>query len=152
MMLGPAIKKPRRKVVRASVRASCTVEVIPEGKRAVITLPMPTPSLNLFSYSHWRKQQSQKKQWALMLLAVIGRHKLELLALGKRRLTIERHSAGELDFDNLVGGAKCVLTDNLRKMGLFTDDDKAGIEFVVRNVKLAKGVASHTVVTIEDIA
>lgn len=142
----------KRRTKRTPVRASCSVELIPEGKRITLVLPWPTPSLNDFSYSHWRVEQNEKKRWRMMLLGAFGARKLDLLALGKRKLTIERRSTGKgLDFDNLVGGAKRVLTDNLRHFELLTDDDSAGVEFVARNAKPAPGVAAHTVVTIEDI-
>lgn len=144
-------KKPRKKHVRVPVPASCTFEKSADGKRITLVIPLPTPSLNEFNHAHWRKENSLKDQWHTMLRVIIGRHALTLKALGKRRYRIERHGAQALDFDNLIGGAKCVLTDNLRKLGLLLDDNCKSVIFEADNVPLPAGVAAHTVVTLEDV-
>ena len=75
------------------------------------------------------------------------------------KVTIERHSAGVLDVDNLYGGVKALLdclrpiSSNPYGLGLIQDDKpitgkKPGIELIVRQVKSTRAGAC-TVVTIE---
>jgi hypothetical protein len=116
----------------------------------VLYVPEPSPSLNQFSFSHWRRQHSMKKKWALWLMAEVKRTGAAL-ATGKRRLTIERHGKRRLDIDNIIGGAKGCITDNLRALGMLVDDHDDAIEFVAKNVQLPKGAAPHTIIYLEDI-
>lgn len=53
--------------------------------------------------------------------------------------------------DNIIGGAKGCITDNLRKLGLLLDDDDDSIEFVARNVPLEGAQRPHTVILLEDL-
>jgi hypothetical protein len=115
-----------------------------------IVVPAPSPSLNAFSFSHWRVQHTAKKRWARLILACLPAPKTTLQAQGKRRLTIERHGKRSLDQDNLTGGAKCVITDNLRALGLLVDDNPTMLELSAVNVKLARGEAPHTVLILQD--
>jgi hypothetical protein len=115
-----------------------------------LVIPEPSPSLNKYAFRHWRVQHTDKKRWALMLHAVARKAKAEP-ATGKRRLTIERHGRRRLDVDNIIGGAKCCITDNLRKLGLLLDDDDKSIEFVAVNVKLEGDQKPHTVILLEDL-
>lgn len=108
----------------------------------------PSPSLNDFMYSHWRKHQAAKKHWAWLLKRAAGSVEA---ATGKRRLTVERHGKRPLDQDNLVGGCKRVIVDNLRAMGLIVDDDDRHLELVCRNVQLPSGEQPYTVLVLEDV-
>lgn len=109
-----------------------------------------SPSLNEFFYSHWRIQQAAKERW-LKLLTIASRRAKATKATGPRRLTIERHGKKRLDLDNLIGGGKGCITDNLRALELLRNDDDASVEFVARNVPLAKGEKPHTVIVLEDL-
>ncbi len=72
-------------------------------------------------------------------------------ANGKRRLTIERYGKRRVDVDNIIGGAKSCITDNLRKLGLLLDDDDESVEFVARNCKLDKGQKPFTKIILTEI-
>lgn len=72
-------------------------------------------------------------------------------ATGKRRLEIHRYGKRALDIDNLIGGAKMVITDNLRRLELLRDDSPDMIEFHAENHKLAKGEEPHTVIVLRDL-
>lgn len=113
-------------------------------------IPEPSPSLNMFAFAHWRKQHSEKKKWSLWLLAEVKRTGAAL-ATGKRRLTIERHGKRRLDVDNIIGGAKGCITDNLRSLGMLVDDNDDMIEFVALNMRLPKGQSPHTIIYLEDL-
>lgn len=125
--------------------ARCTVA---EGV-TTIEVPIASPSLNRFSYSYWRTQHAAKQGWLVMLqLATRAAPK----AAGKRRLEIHRYGKRALDIDNLIGGAKMVITDNLRRLELLRDDSPEMIEFHAENHKLQKGEEPHTVIVLRDIA
>lgn len=112
-----------------------------------LVLPMPTPSLNQFSYSHWRTQYRAKRDWLMMIRASLVGFSWQK-ETRKRRLEIHRYGKRALDIDNLIGGAKMVITDNLRKLELLCDDSPQLLELHAENHKLTKGEAPHTVVLV----
>jgi len=112
-----------------------------------IVLPEASPSLNTFMRAHWTKQRRIKAMWSKLVLAHLPRGGQ---ATGKRRLTVERHGKRAIDLDNLAGGLKPII-DCLRAFKLLVDDNPMMMELVVRNEKLARGQAPHTVLVLEDI-
>ena len=128
------------------MRAQHTCVIAPHT--TTITVQIASPSLNKFTYSHWRTQHAEKSGWH-MLLATITRNAPK--ATGKRRLEIHRYGKRALDIDNLIGGAKCVITDNLRQLQLLRDDSPDMVEFHAENHKLAKGELPHTVIVLRDL-
>lgn len=118
------------------------------SRTITITVPIASPSLNKFTYTHWRTQHAHKKKW---LKVFTDATLLAPKATGKRRLEIHRHGKRALDIDNLIGGAKCVITDNLRKLQLLRDDSPDMVEFHAENHKLAKGELPHTVIVLRDL-
>lgn len=121
-------------------------------------LPWATPSLNAIKVMHWAKLKRLKSQWLELLLyksIKIPR------ATGKRRITIIRFGARQLDHDNFVGGCKEVLVDNIRAsggtakrqrrgVGIILDDDSSGAEINYFQVKCSKG-DQRTEVKVEDL-
>ena len=110
-----------------------------------------SPSLNEFSYAMSPFVQSQsKKEWFWLLRCAPG-----VLAIphakGKRHLTIERHGKKALDPDNLIGGAKCCITDNLKKLKLIVDDSDSSLLLDAKNVALQPGEKPHTILILRDI-
>jgi len=92
------------------------------------------PSLNLYTYAMSPfKQSRDKKMWWMLIRAGVGFLEVPR-ATGRRKLTIERHARKGLDPDNLLGGAKCCITDNLKKMGLLVDDNDKWVVLEGRNV------------------
>jgi hypothetical protein len=110
-----------------------------------------SPSLNDFTYARSPFQQARlKKVWALAIRAADGFLRCPPAA-GRRELTIQRHGKRALDIDNLIGGAKCCITDNLVKYKLLKDDCQEWLEMKAENVKLAKGEKPHTVLILKDL-
>lgn len=116
--------------------------------RWTIVINRPSPSLNDFKGKHWGGQYRIKNAWAWAIRASPGFLSIPK-ATGKRRLTIERHGRA-MDLDNLIGGAKCCITDNLRHLGLLVDDDPAHLDIQGRCVALPRGGKSYTVLILED--
>lgn len=112
-------------------------------------VPTPTPSLNVTGNMNWHVAKRLKQKWAAML-AVAGA-KLAPKATGRRRVIVERHSPRALDYDNLVGGAKKVVIDNIRDFGLVIDDKPAHADLVYRHVPTSPGERPWTLVIVEDL-
>lgn len=113
-------------------------------------MPLPSPSLNAFSYAHWRTQNNAKKDWLSMLRVAMIDFTWDPVT-EKRRLEIHRYGKRALDIDNLIGGAKMAITDNLRKLKLLCDDSPTMVEFHAENHKLPRGVAPHTIVMVKEV-
>lgn len=114
-------------------------------------VPEASPSLNKYAYSHWRKQHADKERWAKFLLAEVMRQAAPK-ATGPRKLTIERHGKRRLDVDNIIGGAKSCITDNLRKLGMLVEDHDRAVVFEARNAPLGKDQKPHTIILLEDLS
>ena len=124
-------------------------------------LSKPTPSLNPSSGAsgNWRARHARKLKLQRGWCAEIcWRGYGNVNIIPKARITIERHSAGVLDVDNLYGGCK-PLIDVLKPMdpkrnpfglGIILDDKPDNLELIVRQVKSTRAAAC-TVVTIEPI-
>jgi hypothetical protein len=97
--------------------------------RYSFVVPMETPSNNKIKNMHWMAYRTLRLTWRIQVLT----HALKgcvpeepLLCAG---LVIERHCAGELDWDNAYGGLKplldCLVTKTGRNpdgLGLIKDD------------------------------
>lgn len=83
-----------------------------------VSLPFATPSLNVTQKWHpaERKRWKARAAWEIKLALSAENYHLPASPLPRARLRIERSSPGNLDFDNLVGGAK-LLIDLLLPMG-----------------------------------
>ncbi len=112
------------------------------------TVRMPTPSLNETLRWHWATARKHANKWLMAIWAHTNR---EWLTDDKRRrLTIERRGKRLLDEDNLAGGAKIAI-DSIKSIGLIVDDSPKWLELHMRQSKLAKGEAPHTIFTLEDL-
>ena len=122
--------------------------------RLVISEPTPSPNkMNRGRVPHFVTMKALRKRWRdLVWAAVIDARTAGQIVeppTGRRRVTIERHSSGALDVDNLYGSLK-VLLDELRDFELIKNDDQKNIELAARNVK-SKRKDAKTVVLLEDI-
>lgn len=116
-----------------------------------ITVKEASPSLNKFAFAISPfVQRKEKMRWAYLIRSGVGYLDIPK-AKGRRRLTIKRYGRRSLDIDNLIGGAKCCITDNLVKLGLLVDDNPEMLEIHGENQKLGKGEKPHTVLILEDI-
>jgi len=115
-----------------------------------IILSTPTPSLNKFTYAMSPFAQfREKKKWANIIRAGYG-----FLAVphasGKRKLTVIRYGR-PLDPDNLIGGLKCCVIDNLKNFKLLIDDSAQYLELHAECRKPDKNAKPHTILILEDI-
>lgn len=88
----------------------------------VYRLPFATPSQNVYQRWHWAQKKRFRDQCQMHLevqcrLSPHGRPPRNV----KMHVCVTRHSAGVLDYGNLVGGCKPVL-DALVRVGLLVDD------------------------------
>lgn len=109
-----------------------------------------SPSLNEYTYSRNPFiQRADKQRWAWLIRTADGFCDAAK-ATGPRSLHIERHGRRRLDPDNLIGGAKCVITDNLRALGLLIDDNDSLFAITAENVKLQPKEKPFTVLVLTD--
>ena len=97
---------------------------------------------------HFQARKRLKAKWAI-LLALAGA-KRAAPATGRRRLTVERHSPRALDHDNLVGGCKEVVVDNIKEFGLLIDDSPKYAELVYIHVP-TRQEKPWTLIVLEDL-
>jgi hypothetical protein len=101
------------------------------------TLPMETPSNNVIKGMHWMAYRNLRKTWRLKVLAraLGGRKPAE--PIEKAALLIVRHCAGQLDWDNALGGLKplldCLVTRKAKVnpdgLGFIVDDNPDNMPF-----------------------
>lgn len=117
----------------------------------VIEVNQACPSLNPFTYARSPFVQAKmKKKWYWLIRAAPGFTEVPP-ATGRRRLEVERHSSRPLDPDNLVGGLKCVVIDNLRNLKLLVDDSDKWLELEAVNVYGGRGNKPKTVMRLIDL-
>ncbi len=118
-----------------------------------LLLPLATLSLNKFLRMHWAVRKRLKESWSVMILGAVGNSGNMALykASGKRRVTVVRFGKKVADYDNLVGGAKSLLIDNLVAHGLLIDDSPTWLESEYRQDKLPKGTTEHTRLILDDL-
>jgi len=85
-------------------------------KRIVINQKIP--SLNVTLRKHWAWKAKLKKSFALEMM----QFKKELKGKVFNKLIIISFRTRKLDYDNLVGGAKECVVDNIKKFGWIKDD------------------------------
>lgn len=90
-----------------------------EGPGLRITIDRRVPSQNASTYAHWRDYAAEKQAWAILLRAAL---KPRLKAPDHLMyLQIVSFRTKELDFANLVGGAKPI-PDCLKELRYIHDD------------------------------
>ena len=124
--------------------------------KLVIELKEAVPSLNtLMGWKHHPKTRSWKyKAYKLAVKEEIEAQvtpeqiaKAQYPGPQKMHVHFERHSAGELDDDNLRGGFKPA-RDCLRDLGIIVDDTRHWLEAEYSQVKCKKG-CGKSVMTVE---
>ena len=78
------------------------------------------PSQNVTQYAHWSKYHAIKKSWLYALRAALGTAPATL-GRSPRRVEIIAWRSREMDYANLVGGAKPI-PDALTRLGWLVDD------------------------------
>lgn len=122
-------------------------------------LPRVLPSLNTRLRTHWAKAAHEQAELAWDVMASMGGpHWFPRPPFAKARISVVRHSAGQLDADNLAASCKPlldVLCVNSRihpnGLGIIEDDAPAKCELVVTQQRASRGKA-FTAVRIEELA
>jgi hypothetical protein len=120
------------------------------------TLPFALPSLNVRDRRHRYQHGKDKKQMHLEVLAAIGGSRyLPREPLERARITVVRHSSGQIDPDGVASTCKNLLDVLCVKskvhptgLGFIVDDDAKHIELHVSQESAPKGQGS-TLVRIE---
>ena len=114
-----------------------------------LTILEPTPSLNVVLNQHWSKKRKEKERWGwLMKEALMNRPQPIKESEFHTHVTVIRYGMRKLDYDNLVGGAKSVLVDNLIAMKLIEDDDPDSVEITYSQVTGTKAKPYRTEITL----
>jgi hypothetical protein len=124
-----------------------------EPSRTVkITIGVPSPSANEWTYKHWRAYSRIKKRWLDHLSIAWLPQRLHLSEpLPRVILAVERASIRLLDEDNLVAGLKPII-DGLRALGIIVDDtpDRFTLGMMVQH-KVPHKVEQRTILRIAEL-
>lgn len=118
------------------------------NRTVTLTLWKPTPSCNEWTYRHWRKYHSVKREWRDRIGLVLN-GKIEL---SKANIKVNRFGRRLLDYENAVAGLKPV-TDALVYFGLLADDNPKCLPEAptVVQTKVSNGKDERTVLIIEEL-
>ncbi len=111
-----------------------------------IKLQLQIPSLNKLLRTHWALRRQKKQQWGL----VIKNKTKEIKNHQFNRLEITSHRTRMLDYDNLVGGCKEIIVDNIKNLGLIIDDDPKSV-LVSYTQKKCDKKNQHTEIKLKNI-
>ena len=115
-----------------------------------IVIPLASPGLNeIIGKNHYLRSK-ERDDWFFIIRAAptfLG----ITPASGKRHLRIERHGKREMDLDNIIGGAKQVITDNLIKLKLLVDDKPQFLDISAANGTLNHKEKPYTILILEDV-
>jgi hypothetical protein len=94
----------------------------PEQLAYSFSLPMETPSNNVIKGMHWMEYRRLRMRWSLKVLAraLAGRRPTQPIA--KAAVVVVRHCAGQLDWDNALGGLKPLLDSLVARKGKVNPD------------------------------
>jgi hypothetical protein len=103
----------------------------------VLSIPKRPPSQNVLNKRHWRFKHTTKGEWKLELCAALAGRKVGpffhvlIIRMGPGQM-------GTTDPDNIIGGCKSCVVDNLRELHLLTDDTRtaANIHYWEQPAKL----------------
>lgn len=122
-----------------------------QNQKYQILIERASPSLNDFIYNREPfTHQKEKKAWYWLVRCAKGFLDVPR-ATGKRHVHIQRAGKRPVDLDNLIGGAKLCIVDNLKKWKLLIDDDQKNMTISCENIPLKPGEKPHTIVILEDI-
>lgn len=95
-----------------------------------------TPSNNVIKGMHWQAYRQLRQRWRVRVLSRGLQGRKPETCLQKAALVVERHCAGELDWDNAYGGLKPLLDCLVQKtsrnpdgLGLVADDSPRHMPF-----------------------
>ena len=88
------------------------------NRHNAISIPLLVPSLNVLLRMHWAKRRQLKQTWAWAFAAA----QPKLVGSPFRHVMIHSQRPRLLDYDNLCGGCKECVVDNLKDFGWIADD------------------------------
>lgn len=101
-----------------------------------VMLKLDSPSLNKVLRMHWATRRALKKNWGTVLKSFLKQPP----ALPCTAVTIHSFRIKLLDYDNLVGGAKEVIVDNLKDLGFIEDDSPDKVQISYEQSKTKRGL------------
>lgn len=158
--LGARSKAARAKTAtrRRRPRPKAGIEPVAEfsgeepSRTIKITIGVPSPSANEWTYKHWRAYSRVKKRWLDLLSQAWLPQRLHLSEpLPRVILAVERVSIKLLDEDNLVAGLKPII-DGLRALGIIVDDTADRLTLgVMDQHKVPHKVEQRTILRIAEL-
>ncbi len=117
-------------------------------KQLTLTLWKKSPSVNEWTYQHWRKYHRIKTEWRQRLGLVLNGS----IEFKQARIKAYRHGTHVLDYENAVAGMKPI-TDALVYWGLIKDDSPQYLPEApeVTQMKVSKRADERTVLIIEEL-
>lgn len=123
----------------------------PQALRYYFELPEATPSVNVLRDMHFHTYRRARTVWSQRVAGALKRRGFALHRhppLQQAALIVARHSAGQLDWDNALGGLKllqdCLVQASARNpdgLGLVQDDSPRHMPYppFMRQLKAARG-------------
>ena len=108
------------------------------------------PPMNSADGLHWRKRNTIKKSWEILVWKEILNRR-PVLPLRFARVAVTRHSSVHPDYDNLVQGSKMIL-DALVQNGVLRDDKPGVIGYPNYHWVKAAPKKGKVVVTVNELA
>jgi hypothetical protein len=136
---------------------SCQEKIVQQCYPDVrFTIPRALPLLNVLLRTNRWARRSEQKALSWEIFGILGGRRWDA-PMARARVTVERHSTGRADTDNLIAkGLMDVLCVPSKihpfGLGIIADDNPDACEFLMRAVKVAHRRDHKTVVTIEALA
>lgn len=100
---------------------------------------------------HWRYRKKNCDLWQReVYYALVQAGHRNLIPYGRAQVSIDRHSHGELDPDNLIGSVKPIL-DALRYAHVLVDDSPAHLVLKVTQRRCPRKAAPQTLIEIQPL-
>jgi hypothetical protein len=129
-----------------------------ELRRVTFTLPVVTPTVNDIRKMHFGTYKKLRESFAWMVRGALNKEGyFPQHPMPRAIVTIERHSCGEPDTDNAVGGVKvlcdCLVQPSARHpnvLGVVVDDHPAFLTLIVICIRVHSLTEQCTVVKLEE--
>jgi hypothetical protein len=116
-----------------------------------VTILVPSPSPNAWTFKSWREYHKIKKQWLRRIFEASIQHSQFGDPMEHCHLEVQRFGIRELDHDNLVGGCK-PLVDSIVKLRFLADDTPDVIKTShYQQTRVHKKTEQRTVITLREL-
>lgn len=129
-------------------------------REITFTLPLALPSLNVALRTHWSQRRNYQRMLANEVMAAVGgpRH-YPRPPFARARVLVVRHSAGQLDADNLAASCKSLLDvlcvnspTHPFGLGFIEDDSSARVDLVVTQQGARKAMTAVRLIEVAQVA